>query len=451
MLLVTAGTAHADVPYITATAEYITADTIVISGTLHGASDDMISLVFGDINTILHIDQTDIVNGEFVFKLALSEHVPAYEHTYILSTASAQFRGKLKTRGHGYTVTDTVLTADMDFSIKNYVPTFSGTASCVPGQNLSVLIKDITSGVEIVADTFNAQDGQYSFSYTLSKLTSMHEYTIFLSSKNGNNTTVSADLSVTTSPLAASFNGPIYAAPNYSLNVRLRSVNTNLIDKTMNFTNRTWDTKFTLPNLLSNCDFKVDIDVNAVESSHTDGSVRYLQNPSLYNALKNKFPHFDSANVGTITIEELNSIKGILDLSNCNLISLEGMQNCTGVTHLYLANNSINDISPLLTLNNLLYLDASGNTLTYIYRIPPYLKYLDLSGNDIQDIHALSFSDTIVQLDVSDNRIADVRPITNYKFLRYLDIKNNNITDITALPKKKYAKLITEGHNITNR
>ena len=162
----------------------------------------------------------------------------------------------------------------------------------------------------------------------------------------------------------------------------------------------------------------------------------------MYNALKKEFPDFDSANTGIITIAELQSIKGILDLSGCNIFSAEGLQSCTGVTHMYLGNNYIDDISQLLTLTCLRYLDVSNNEITSLYRIPPYLKYLDLSGNDVGDIDALKHSDTIVQLDISDNSIKNVQPLKKYHFLRYLNIKGNNITDITALPQKKYAKLI---------
>ncbi len=433
---------YASETVITAEARYLNWDTIIISGTVSNPIGERISLVFGDINTMLHVDEAVIEDGEFEFLIRLSENVPAYEYTYTLGTQSAKFSGTIQTRGDRYISTHALIQADIDFSIRNYVPSFSGTATCTPGANVQVVIRDMTDHTEIVHDFVDCTDGVYEFNYTLPKLTQNRNYTIFVMSTDGQTSQVSADLTVKTSPFLVSFSGPLWAGAGYDMIVNVKSVNSDLIDKSMNFTNRTWNTNFTLPNLLMNCDFDITATVVSTEEGVSDGTIRYSQNPALYNALKSKIPNLDPANSGRITPQELKSIKGILDLSDCNLTSVEGLQNCTGVTHLYIDNNSISDISPLLTLSNLRYLDASNNNISRLYRIPPYLKYLNLSGNNISSIDPLNHTDTIVHLDMAENRISDVSPIKNYGFLRYLDIRNNYITDISPLPQRRYVNFL---------
>lgn len=447
MIFLSTGIVHAEETTITAEARYLNSSMIRITGSVTNPKSERISLVFGNPNTLLYVDETDIVNGEFSFTISLDSKVPAHEHTYILSTESAQFTGTIKTRGLTRGKDNIIITADIDFSVKNYVPTFSGSARCTPGTTVQVHIKDTSSNTEIIADTVSSSDGIYEFSYVLPSLVLMHNYTITITSNDGTNTRVSASLSVRTSPLLVSFDGPIYAAPSHSMYVRVKSVNTDLIDKTMSFANRTWNTDFTIPNLISNCDFDISVTVHATETSMADGSVKYMQNPELYDALKTKFPHLDSSDSGCISIEELKSLQGTLDLSKCNITSLEGMQSCTELSHLYLNNNRITDISPLLTLNKLRYLDVSNNNITKLYRIPPYLKHLDLSGNAITDIDALNLTDTIVHLDIAKNKITNIKPISGYKILRYLNVKNNQITNLNILPKRKYARLFTSGNN----
>ncbi len=431
---------------ITAEARYLDSDTIVISGTVSNPLGEKISLVFGDINTMLHVDEAIIEDGEFEFLITLSENLPAYEYTYILTTQSAKFLGTIQTRGSRYFSTHALIQSDIDFSIRNYVPSFSGTATCTPGANVQVVIRDMSDNSEIVNDFINCEDGVYEFNYTLPKLTQSRNYTIFVMSTDGQTSQVSADLTVKTSPFLVSFSGPLWAGAGYDMIVNVKSVNSDLIDKSMNFTNRTWNTNFTLPNLLMNCDFDITATVVSTEEGLSDSTIRYSQNPALYNALKSKIPNLDPANSGRITPQELKSVKGVLNLSRCNLTSVEGLQNCTEVTHLYIDNNSISDISPLLTLSNLTYLDASNNNITYLYRISPYLKFLNLSGNNISSIDPLKHTDTIVHLDIASNGISDVSPIKNYGFLRYLDIRSNNITDISPLPKRRYANLLTSNH-----
>ena len=59
-----------------------------------------------------------------------------------------------------------------------------------------------------------------------------------------------------------------------------------------------------------------------------------------------------------ITKGQLRSLTGGLDLEYSNITDLTGIQECIGITYLYLGNNKITDLTPLKYLKKLTYLDA---------------------------------------------------------------------------------------------
>lgn len=67
------------------------------------------------------------------------------------------------------------------------------------------------------------------------------------------------DMSISTSPLQVSFNGPVIVSKDYVLKARIQGVDNNLINKNLEIHNRTWNTDFKMLNLISNCSFDNEI------------------------------------------------------------------------------------------------------------------------------------------------------------------------------------------------
>ena len=65
-----------------------------------------------------------------------------------------------------------------------------------------------------------------------------------------------------------------------------------------------------------------------------------------------------------ITRKQLRSLKGTLYLGNSGISDLTGLEECAGVTGLYLNYNCISDLSPLKNLKNLKRLNATNQLIT---------------------------------------------------------------------------------------
>ena len=147
-----------------------------------------------------------------------------------------------------------------------------------------------------------------------------------------------------------------------------------------------------------------------------------------------------------------------LDARFRGIISLEGIQHCTGLaelrlygneiiditmlsglinlTTLYLDNNQISDISVLSNLTKLETLTLSNNEIVSINALSGLTKLADLlslSNNKIVNISALSGMANLVRLDLADNEIIDISALSELTDLTGLGLGNNEIADISAL------------------
>lgn len=114
-------------------------------------------------------------------------------------------------------------------------------------------------------------------------------------------------------------------------------------------------------------------------------------------------------------------------------ITIRGIEYSTSLTELTIADVGLtnNEIEPLKYMTN--------------------LAKLELHGNNISDISALSGLIKLQELKLSDNHISDITPLSELKNLKILKLGVNNISDISPL---KHLINITELHigvnNISN-
>ncbi|MGE4282766.1 MAG: DUF5050 domain-containing protein [Clostridia bacterium] len=155
-----------------------------------------------------------------------------------------------------------------------------------------------------------------------------------------------------------------------------------------------------------------------------------FEDPSLERAIRAKIDK-PAGSIQSIDVKDIQ----LLDASNEDITSIEGIQYLTGLKTLFLQENNINNIHPLESLTQLETLWIYDNHITDITSIKTLigLEELDLSINQISDISPLMQLYSIKNLRLSQNLIHDITPLSTLTNLTDLDISKNSITNIDAL------------------
>ena len=115
----------------------------------------------------------------------------------------------------------------------------------------------------------------------------------------------------------------------------------------------------------------------------------------------------------TITIEDVQSIEGELDLSDYDIVDLKGVEHCMNISGLNLSGNHISGIAPLSRLTQLESLFLSGNRIRNINALADLanLKELDLSFNEVEDISVLKKLEGLLYVNLLGNPVRDTGTI----------------------------------------
>jgi uncharacterized repeat protein (TIGR02543 family) len=177
---------------------------------------------------------------------------------------------------------------------------------------------------------------------------------------------------------------------------------------------------------------------------------------------------------GLIFKDDLLNIT-LLDASNKEITSLDGIEYLRNLTFLNLGSNKIEDISPLKNLKNLKDLNLSNNGITDLEKVNfnsisdisinvlnlsnnitgvddnscirlsdisllgqfTSLEELYLRENSIEDISSLINLGNLKIIDLRENIITDISPLKNINTLKELNLRDNNIKDISPLSELK--------------
>ena len=152
-----------------------------------------------------------------------------------------------------------------------------------------------------------------------------------------------------------------------------------------------------------------------------------------------------NANISDLTGFEAATKLTYLDLGfvdaegrriNSNSVSnLSPLVGLTQLTYLNLWGNSVSDISPLAGLTKLTQLELSNNSISDISSVAGLtnLTYLDLDGNSISDISGVSKLTNLTRLEVGGSNLSDLSPLANLTNLTILWLYGNNISDLSPL------------------
>lgn len=174
---------------------------------------------------------------------------------------------------------------------------------------------------------------------------------------------------------------------------------------------------------------------------------------------------------GEITVEEIMSQTGVLDLSFKQISDLSGLEFAVGLSELDLSNNSIRNIEPLAALTQLDKLDLKVNILDYsngttTQKVKTALSIAGVSITKSEhDLDFISFHDQNLknglfsngvdvtndgQISISELKffekplnlrglnISNISDLEHLSMVKYLDLSDNNITDYSCLVDEIY-------------
>ena len=139
-----------------------------------------------------------------------------------------------------------------------------------------------------------------------------------------------------------------------------------------------------------------------------------------------------------------------LEAPNSNIRDLTGLEFATSLTNLdlgteqvsgegYVNSNHISDFSLLSGMTNLRRLDLGGNSISDLSALSgaisrlPSLERLYLDTNSISDITPLSGLIRLERLYLDTNSVSDLSPLSGLTDLVWLDLDNNSISDVSPL------------------
>ena len=164
--------------------------------------------------------------------------------------------------------------------------------------------------------------------------------------------------------------------------------------------------------------------------------------------LRRKLRQLRIAEAELVTREKVLELRD-LNLCNCQIRYLEGLESAKQLFRLNLYGNGIEDISPLAGLAKLKSLDLDSNTIRDISPLAGLseLASLRLGSNRIEDISPLAGLAKLKSLDLDSNTIRDISPLAGLSELASLRLGSNRIEDISPLAGLPTLRVLFLGNN----
>ena len=163
-----------------------------------------------------------------------------------------------------------------------------------------------------------------------------------------------------------------------------------------------------------------------VDSLQSLSSLTLLQSIDLSGS---RFPAADLSVLGSLP--DLKT----LDLSNCGLSTIGGLQGASSLTTLRLNNNTLRNLSPLSGITTLTELYLQRNAIVDVSALNGLteLKTLNLSYNAITSMARASGLQKLTTLDLSNNRVNNLSGMDKLTNLSSLNLASNALPNIDAL------------------
>jgi len=235
---------------------------IVIRGQISNATttNHVTLIVSEDINNItdeniVYIDQTtSTTDGTFEFSFTINGAIDGESYGYKVGSDSGAdvYTGIITIVSQTEMVRREFIDANVNVNIVNYVPSISGTITCVEGKTATINIVNTTDNQVIANDVLT--EGVHNISYRLPSLISAKKYTLIVTGCNGTQDLGLLSVTIDSSVLLVTISGSVDIADGVIMDVSVQSNNTGLIDKSATITkDRTLSV--TLPNIVANTSY----------------------------------------------------------------------------------------------------------------------------------------------------------------------------------------------------
>ncbi len=172
-----------------------------------------------------------------------------------------------------------------------------------------------------------------------------------------------------------------------------------------------------------------------------------------YNEISDLSPLQNLCNLQECDLEE-NPVRGIeplggltnlrkLYLSGDGICELEPLGNLTRLERLDISNAAVEDYTSLAGLTSLERLEITNNAVPVSCKELGELQqliYLDLSGNNLDDIEGLNALEYLSTLYLSNNQIRDISVLNGLERLETLHLSKNPLQDISVLEDFTYLR-----------
>ena len=201
------------------------------------------------------------------------------------------------------------------------------------------------------------------------------------------------------------------------------------------YTNDLWNvTKFTLPNdATSLADLKY-------LSNLEELTIKGRQLPDL-NFLED-FPRLQALDLsgsrfptnGLYIVGKLKELRR-LNLTNCGLSTLAGLETLENTTHIYLADNTLRNLDALANMYGLVEVDLDHNAVVDLkaFQKLANLEILDLAYNSVENLQPLAGCVRLTNLDLSHNAVKELSTLNNMNLLKELNLEANALEDVSVL------------------
>jgi len=219
---------------------------------------------------------------------------------------------------------------------------------------------------------------------------------------------------------------------------------------------RELDYSYRLYNLLPLTEYEVK-----VEAIGTDGSVLEVRTVNFKTSDEptGEVIHFADINLEQAIKDQIGIERDIyqsdldklthLYISNVGVQDLTGIEKAQNLLYLYIDKNNINDLSPLSELQNLLQLVVDDNPVTdgSVIGELTTLEYLFLRKVNISDYSFISNLSNLYLLGLEDNHIGNIDFLSGLKSIEYLTLEHNEITNVDSLKTLSNLRMLYLSNN----
>lgn len=144
-----------------------------------------------------------------------------------------------------------------------------------------------------------------------------------------------------------------------------------------------------------------------------------------------------NCNLSTIDFLENSVSLTELDISQNTIRNLDVLKSIPSLKNLNLQHNAVNDLTILGELKNLEVLNVGFNAITTLKPLASCVQLRELAAdnNQLSNVQGLEALSKLELLSVDYNTISDVAALTKNASLKNVSIASNQITDISALKK----------------